>query len=179
MNTLCRLLLFVGWWLWSLMAFPFATDGGSALPWLILLLPVVCPLFVCWIWYLIRFPHLWRDKLLRSAWLAMPVGALMLMILGGTNLGVTWRVWLCERTLTDFAEAIRAGDNRVAVPESGKWVGLFFVQRTDGVGTEVRMMTRRDLFNSYGIVYCPDGCPGGWFVGEHLYGPWYRYVDEF
>ncbi len=178
--TTYRRLLIVGCWLFTLAALVFVTDTGCGLELYVLLFSAGGLLFFFWLWHSIRFPVAFKDGRALWLWPSVPMALVMLLVLGGTDHGLRCRVWLCERELTEFAEGVRAGNKWVHFPGPGKRVGLFFVHRAGGVGTEVNVMTSRSFFWSYGITYWPDGVPNEKASEyQHLYGPWYRYVEDF
>lgn len=180
MHTYHKWLLPLCWWVWTLVAFIPASDPGWSGLWVVLIPPTCSCLCCAWAW---------RDGLLRDVWLnghhspailSILPAALLLIVVGGTNFGLTCRVWLCEHELREFAESVRSRKTVASLSGPGKQVGLFFVRGTGGFGTEVNIMTTRCFFQSYGITYWPDGAPNRSAEEyQHLYGPWYRYTDDF
>jgi hypothetical protein len=168
-------------WLWALAALTQVTNAGWDLGVGLLLFLPGCLLSLCWLEYSALVPAVFRDRRGRYFWLSVPALMLLLLTLEWTNLGLACRVWMCERELRQYAEAVVAGVEEPPQRGQGKWVGLFFVSRTDSYDTkDVNLITGRWFLESYGITYWPDGAPhGSGDEYQHLYGPWYRYRDDF
>jgi hypothetical protein len=167
--------------LFTLVALPVITDAGCGENVWFLVYPACIILFAWWLWHTIRhFPDIitnWRGY---WHWLSVPLAVLVLVFLMQTKLGLAYRVWLCERELTEFTEAVRRGEATMDYSCPRKWVGLFRVYQTDGSERKVVLITASGILDRYGIAYCPEGDPNG--AGDdyqHLYGPWYRYLDDF
>jgi hypothetical protein len=162
-------------WGWSVAAFFPSTNATWSFEWQLVLLPTGLLIAPCWI--------AWRDFTswrFTFAWASVPLLAACVVALSVTHLGLIVRIRLCEDELRAFAEAARAGKEGTGAngPHDCR-VGLFHIERTSGFGTDVSMVTARTFGDSWGITYWPEKPPEQGTSRVHLFGPWYRYHDDW
>jgi hypothetical protein len=105
---------------------------------------------------------------------------LMAIVVMHSRVGLRLRLSLCEQELTEFAQRVERGEEKVRAIGSPRTVGLFTVQSTDAYEGEVILITARSFSWSSGLVYKPDWVPeldGRKY--RHLSGRWYTYETDF
>lgn len=168
-------------WCWCALALIPLSDAGLSLWWQFVLIPSGTVLAICWFYHEAQPSEFeLKGRFSRILWKLLPVVCFGMLLVRTTNLGLAIRVWLCEDELTALAISASGGDEPAPLRHIDSRVGLFYVYSTTGIGNELTMITDRGFCRSYGITYYPSGPPIG--TGDeyqHLFGPWYRFVDDF
>ena len=137
------------------------------------------------LWALLNITTSVPHRTARSLWLSVPFALGFGAVVYGSEWPVSFRVWLCEAELREYAE--REAAERPSV-ESPHRVGLYTVHEVDRYSGVVDLMTRHDGFDKGGITYAPNGLPprptnnsvidDDYRTGSyrHMCGPWYRRV---
>lgn len=174
-----RLVVLAGW-LWGLVALPHLTDAGVDFLWGPTLFFNGGLVGLMWVTYSAAVPGVFRSPRTRWAWMSVPAIGLAGVLLASTHRDLAVRVWLCESTLTEYAESIRRTPDAARRIEYRR-VGLFEVQGTTADENEVLLYTAGSGFmDSAGLVYRPDGSrPQHTRRVEHLYGPWWWFFERF
>jgi hypothetical protein len=167
-------------WLWAFIALIPISNAGWSVGWRILLLPSFYALMCGWFHYSFSSSTERWSHGFRVLWLSVVLSWITVFILDSTSYALIIRIQMCENELKEFAETVRRGEDQVQFTSSGKQVGLFEVYGTWNLGKEGTLMTVRGFYESYGISYCPEGPPpSSGSEYQHLFGPWYRHVDDF
>lgn len=118
-----------------------------------------------------------RSRAQWLAWLVIPAVAGLAFAVDTTSATFKLRVYLSRPALLAYAEDPHRNFD-AGGPE--KWAGLFKVkwvqQHLDGTTI---FITGYGFFNPVGVLHCPEGGDpaGSDYETEHLFGPWYRYVE--
>jgi hypothetical protein len=164
-------------WIWPIVALWPCSDAGWDAWWQVVLIPTGLIIGVIWCRHTLTLRNV-KIGWTRWLWALIPVAWVTVLVLGATNCGLAFRVWLCEDELRNFVEVVKSKDESVHVGSRPKSVGTFRVQVMCSIDSEVNLRTARAFFGSYGISYWSNGAPLGHGY-RHLYGPWYCYFDDF
>jgi len=127
----------------------------------------------------------------RARWAQLGSIVLALVLIFGTNLDLTLRVWLSENALSEKVQRIQrlSVDKQKEMHQKYSLATGFFevgVHEVDPQNKTIWFHTAdgQDLFGPVGlvggIVYCAQGRPPerGETTYEHLYGAWWRWVQD-
>lgn len=168
-------------WAWAALTFDAVTGPGGRAPWFNGWF--CCGIVVGVPWLLFSWlPHIrGGSRWLRGVWVSVPVLAIVLWLLSGTDADLILRLRLSEAALAQEVEA-HVADDRDLLPSErrGRRAGLFWVEGSSRYGGGVFLFTGRGAFLSdTGLLFLPPGVevpPRSALSVRHLHGNWYRFV---
>ncbi len=177
-RVIVRVIVLSGW-IWFLAALPEVTDAAMSILWWMVLLFSGVLIGLAWVVYSCAYYVAFRALFIRWWWLSVPALGFLAIALATTHRDLAVRVWLCDSTMTEYAEEARRD------PESvrgvfGRRIGLFNVSHTSADENQVLFFTASAYLDSAGVAYRPNGLPPEYVHrSEHLYGPWWWFWERF
>ena len=169
---------------WFILFVPAVTDTGyHGLQFFFLVAPLSAAYLLTWIWAFASNVNS-RSMRNRREWKYWYFCTLLILIgglLACPKIGFPARFYLSSTALERYAESLpRDAWSR----EDRGRVGLFRIEgyRTSEDGAVAIFTSTSGIMDSAGLLYLPPGTTipeGSIEIREHLFGPWYRFEEEF
>lgn len=170
--------------IWFVLFVPAVTDAGyHGLKFFFLVAPLSAVFLVTWIraFASIVDSRSKRNQRERKYWFSCTFLILFGGLLACPKIGFPARFYLSSTALERYAESLPR--DSWSHEDRGR-VGLFRIEgyRTGEDGAAAIFTSTSGMMDSAGLLYLPPGTTipeGNIEIREHLFGPWYRFEEEF